>query len=588
MNSAGEPSPAPGVGPRPSAPLIPPYGSKLVHLLVDDPEERAALKARAAQMPSVQISARTLCDLELLATGAFSPLDRFMREKDYTRVVEDMRLSDGTLYPIPLTLPIELTDAVRSGREIALRSPTNQILALMTIEEVYAWDYTREAERVFGTLDTRHPLVSEMTGWHKWYASGALRVIELPKHYDFPQLRRTPAEVRDRLRKFGFSDVAAFQTRNPMHRSHEELTKRAMQTIDGALLVHPTVGVTRLEDIDYFVRVRCIQALVSRYFDASRTLLGILPLAMRMAGPREALWHMTIRRNYGANHFIIGRDHASPGKDSKGVPFYEPLAAHELALEHQAELGIRPLLFKEFVYLPDENRYEEGDAVPSGTKTSSISGTAVRDDYLRKGKPLPAWYTRPEIAEILTQAHPPRERQGFCIWLTGLPSAGKSTIAEVLETKLLENGRRVTLLDGDVVRTHLSRGLGFSQEDREINVLRIGFVASEIVRHEGVVLCAAVSPYRSTRDQVRSRFEPGRFIEVYVNTPIEVCKTRDVKGLYARALAGQAKGVTGVDDPYEPPIRPELDIDTVNRSAEEAAAAILEHLQKASLIPPAV
>ena len=587
MNTQGRTAEGVAAAPDSTSTIIEPYGSKLVNLLVGDAGERVELKAKAAQLPSVQISARTLCDLELLATGAFSPLDRFMKEADYRTVVDDMRLADGTLFPIPITLPVEPSDAIRPGREIALRSPTNQLLALMTIEEIYGWDYAHEAKSVFGTLDTRHPLVSEMTGWAKAYASGPLRVFELPKHYDFPHLRLTPAEARGRLAKFGFPDVAAFQTRNPMHRSHEELTKRAMQTIEGALLLHPTVGVTRLEDIDYFTRVRCIQALYSKYFDPSRTLLGILPLAMRMAGPREALWHMIIRRNYGASHFIIGRDHASPGKNSQGVPFYDPLGAHRLAQQHEAELGIRPLLFKEFVYLPDENRYEEGDAVPAGTKTAAISGTAVRDEYLRKGKALPSWYTRPEVNEILTQAHPPRERQGFCIWLTGLPSAGKSTIAEVLETKLLENGRRVTVLDGDVVRTHLSRGLGFSQEDREINILRIGFVASELVRHEGVVLCAAVSPYRSTRDQVRSRFEPGRFIEVYVNTPIDVCMTRDVKGLYARALAGQAKSVTGIDDPYEPPIKPELEIATVTQSAEEAAVAILAHLQQTSLIPAA-
>ena len=570
-----------------AASLISPYGSTLVDLLVRDPDERAELKEQASRLPSIQISTRTVCDLELLATGAFSPLDRFMGEKDYLRVVEEMRLADGTLYPMPLTLPVERSEGIQLGARIALRSPTNQILAVMTLDELYAWDYAQASQRVFGTSDTRHPLVSEMTGWAKTFASGPIRVIELPKHHDFPHLRRTPAQVRERLERLGVGDVVAFQTRNPMHRSHEELAKRASQKIGGALLVHPTVGVTRAEDLDYFTRVRCIQALVERYFDPARTVLGILPLAMRMAGPREALWHMAVRRNYGVNHFIIGRDHASPGKDSQGKPFYDPFGAHELAERHQDEIGVRPVFFKEFVYLPDEDRYEQTDAVREGTKTFSISGTEVRDGYLRKGRTLPAWYTRPEVAAILTQAHPPRERQGFCIWLTGLPSAGKSTIANILETRLNENGRRVTLLDGDVVRTHLSRGLGFSKEDREVNVLRIGFVASEIVRHEGVVLCAAVSPYRSTRDQVRSRFGAGRFIEVFVNTPFEVCKIRDVKGLYARALAGEVKSFTGVDDPYEAPLRPELEIETVSQSPEEAAAAILEYLQKEALIAAA-
>jgi len=577
-------SQTPGTASDTNSLLIPPYGSRLINLMVKDSHERAALKEYASQLPSVQISARSLCDLELLATGALSPLDRFMGEEDYRRVVGEMRLADGTLYPMPITLPIEPGKDIEVGREIVLRSPTNQMLAIMKIEQLFGWDYEREARSVTGTLDTRHPLVSEMTRWPRTYASGPLRVLELPKHYSFPELRMTPLQVRAKLDELGFRDVVAFQTRNPMHRSHEELTKRAMQMIHGALLVHPTVGVTRLEDIDYFTRVRCISTLVHKYYDPSRTLMGILPMAMRMAGPREALWHMLIRRNFGASAFIIGRDHASPGKDSRGVPFYDPHGAHHLAEQHREELGIRPLFFKEFVYLPREDRYDEGESVPKGTETQTISGTEVRESYLRKGKQLPAWFTRPEIGEILMRAHPPRDRQGFCIWLTGLPSAGKSTIASILVTKLQEHGRQVTVLDGDVVRTHLSRGLGFSREDREINVLRIGFVASEIVRHEGVVLCAAVSPYRATRDQLRSRFGADKFIEVFVNTPVDVCKTRDVKGMYAQAAAGQIKGFTGVDDPYEPPINPDIEIDTVKLTAEEATDSVLGYLRKHAFI----
>jgi sulfate adenylyltransferase len=575
---------AAAAAPDPASPLISPYGSRLVNLVVQDERERAALKERASQLPSIQISPRSLCDLELLATGAFSPLDRFMGHEDYKRVVDEMRLADGTFYPIPVTLPIEPTGDVGLGKEIALRSPTNQLLGVMTVEEIFPWEYEREARSVTGTLDTRHPLVSEMTRWSKWYASGPIRVLELPLHHDFLQLRRTPLEVRRSLEELGYSDVVAFQTRNPMHRSHEELTKRAMEKIHGALLVHPTVGVTRLEDIDYFTRVRSIQALVANYYDPKRTLLSIFPLAMRMAGPREALWHMIIRRNFGASHFIIGRDHASPGKDSKGQNFYDPLGAHELARRHQQDIGVQPLTFPEFVFLPDENRYESSEAVPREAKTQTISGTQVRDEYLRKGRALPAWFTRPEVAQILMHAHPPRERQGFCVWFTGLPSAGKSTIASILASKLNEYGRRVTMLDGDVVRTHLSKGLGFSHEDRETNVLRIGFVASEIVRHEGVTLCAAVSPYRAARDQVRSRFEAGKFIEVWVNTPVDVCADRDVKGLYAQAKAGKVKGFTGIDDPYEAPIRPEIEIDTVKSTPDEAAQRILDYLEQSAFI----
>src|SRR5262245_3792971 len=571
-----------------SSPLIAPYGSKLINLLVESPRERAELKEYASQLPSIQISARSLCDLELLAIGAFSPLDRFMGEKDYRRVVEEMRLADGTLYPMPITLPVERDGTVEVGREIVLRSPTNQMLALMKVEEIFDWNYEHEARNVTGTLDTRHPLVSEMTRWPKFYASGPMKVLELPQHYSFPQLRLTPAQVRRRLTDLGFSQVVAFQTRNPMHRSHEELTKRAMQKVHGALLIHPTVGVTRLEDIDYFTRIRCIRALVANYYDPKRTQLSILPLAMRMAGPREALWHMTIRRNYGASAFIIGRDHASPGKDSRGVPFYDPHGAHHLAENHQKEIGIQPLFFREFVYLPDEDRYEEGESVPKETKTHTISGTEVRDGYLRKGRLLPSWFTRTEVADILTHAHPPRDRQGFCIWFTGLPSAGKSTIAQILATRLYEHGRKVTVLDGDVVRTHLSRGLGFSHEDREVNVLRIGFVASEIVRHEGVVLCAAVSPSRATREQGGSTFDAVKFTEVFVNTSVDGGATRDVKGLYARARSGQLKGFTGIADPYEPPIQPEITIETVKQTAEDATLSILEYMRKNSFLsaPP--
>ena len=562
-----------------SSSLIGPYGSRLVDLVVGDPKVRAELKSYASHLPSFQVSARTLCDLELLATGALSPLDRFMGQADYMGVLDDMRLAEGTFYPIPVTLPIESSAEVDVGREIVLRSPTNQIIALLSIEEIFGWDHEHEAQVVTGTRDTRHPLVAEMARWPRSYVSGPLTVLEVPKHYDFAFLRQTPQTVRDHLDELGRRDVVAFQTRNPMHRSHEELTKRATEAVAGSLLIHPTVGVTRPDDLDYFTRVRCVQSLVATNYDAARTHLSILPLAMRMAGPREALWHMIIRRNYGANHFIIGRDHASPGKNSNGVPFFEPFAAHELAQRYQHEIGVRPMLFKEFVYLPDEDRYSDGDGLSSGTRTQSLSGTEVRDDYLRRGRLLPSWYTRPEVADILARAYPPRDKQGFCIWLTGLPSAGKSTIAEILATKLHEHGRRVTVLDGDVVRTHLSRGLGFSHEDREVNVLRIGFVASEIVRHEGVVVCAAVSPYRATRDQVRARFETGEFIEVHISTPLEACKSRDVKGRYARALAGELKGLTGVDDPYEAPSSPELTIDTVGESAEDATENILDLLR---------
>jgi sulfate adenylyltransferase len=564
--------------------LVSPYGGRLVQLLAH-PQERAALAAHAAGLPSVQLSARSLCDLELLATGGFSPLAGFMGRRDYERVVEEMRLSDGTLFPIPITLPV--SERVSLDREIALRSPANDLLAVLRVEEAFEWDRNREAAKVYGTTDARHPLVAEMSAWGGTYVSGRLLVLDLPRHYDFVELRHTPAQVRAALEAMGHANVVAFQTRNPMHRVHEELTKRAATEVNGSLLIHPVVGMTRPGDVDHYTRVRTYRILARRYFDPQRTQLSLLPLAMRMAGPREAVWHAIIRRNHGVNHFIVGRDHAGPGVDSKGKPFYGPYDAQELLARHADEVGVRMVPFRELVYLPDEDRYEETDRVSPGLRTASISGTQVREDYLAAGRTLPEWFTRPETAEILAEVSPPRQRQGFCVWFTGLSGAGKSTIAEVLTVMLLERGRQVTVLDGDVVRTHLSKGLGFSKEDRDTNIRRIGFVAGEIVRHNGAVLCAAVSPYTSTRQECRVMVGPERFLLVYVNTPIEVCEQRDVKGMYAKARRGEVKGFTGIDDPYEAPADADLVLTTTDCGPEDNARKVLDLLVARGFIAPA-
>ncbi|OGQ74476.1 MAG: adenylyltransferase [Deltaproteobacteria bacterium RIFCSPLOWO2_12_FULL_57_22] len=556
--------------------VIPPYGGKLINLLVRG-EERDEVIRKASHLPSIQLSSRSLCDIELLATGAFSPLDRFMGKADYTRVLEDMQLADGTLFPIPITLPIAVQpDQV--GKEIALRSPSNELIAVLLVEELFEWDLTFEALQVFGTTDVRHPLVAEMASWAKLYVSGPLKVLNLPKHYDFPEFRRTPEEVRKALRAMGYANVVAFQTRNPIHRAHEELTKRAADQVRGALLIHPVVGLTKPGDIDHYTRVRAYKVLVEKYYDGSRTILSLLPLAMRMAGPREAIWHAIIRRNYGANHFIVGRDHAGPGKDSKGRPFYGAYDAQNLLLQFEEEIGVKTIPFKELVYLPDEDRYEESDRIPEGTQIASISGTEVRIDYLGNGKRLPEWFTRPEIAAVLSKVSPPGHQRGFCVWFTGLSGAGKSTIADILAILLMQNGKQATLLDGDVVRTHLSKGLGFSKDDRDVNIRRIGFVASEIVRHHGVAICAAVSPYRATRSECRSMVGEDRFIEIFVDTPLEVCEQRDTKGMYAKARRGEIKSFTGVDDPYEHPANPEIRITTTDCSAEDNAYQIIRYL----------
>jgi len=554
-----------------------PYGGELVDLVATG-KEREALLGEANTLPSLQISDRSVHDLELLATGAFSPLRSFMGQADYESVLKDMRLANGTLWPLPIALPVADNAPVQPGASVTLRNSKNDLLAVMRVAEVYPWDFEREATAMAGKPDPRHPLVAEMAGWGKRYAAGPLRVLNLPRYYDFAELRLTPAQVRARLTEMGSPKAVAFQTRNPLHRSHEELTKRAAAAVGGSLIIHPVVGLTKPGDVDHYTRVRVYKALVENHYDRRKTMLALLPLAMRMAGPREAVWHAIIRRNHGASHFIVGRDHAGPGKDSDGKPFYGPYDAQELAKKHAQEIGMGIIPFQEMVYLPDEDRYEESDRVPAGVRTLAISGTQVRDDYLVKGKPLPAWFTRPETAAILAEMSPPQHEQGFCIWFTGLSGAGKSVTAEALTSLLLERGRQITVLDGDVVRTHLSKGLGFSREDRDTNIHRIGFVAAEIARHGGAVVCAAVSPYRAARNRCRTMVGPDRFVEVFVDTPIEVCEQRDIKGLYAKARRGEVKGFTGIDDPYEAPHNPELVLDTVRQGVEENARRILGHL----------
>jgi sulfate adenylyltransferase len=557
--------------------LIAPYGGKLVDVLVP-PDEFDDLKAYAGNLPSIQISERAMCDLELLATGAFSPLDKFVGQQDHEKILAEMRLANGHVFPIPVTLPVRRDAGIRLDTEIALRNVRNELLAVMTIDEIYPWDKSQTAQSVLGTNDPRHPLVSEMDRWGELNISGRLRVLQLPRHYDFQELRLTPAEVRTRLKQFASANVVAFQTRNPLHRAHEELTKRAMTKVDGVLLLHPVVGMTRPGDIDHYTRVRTYKVLAERYYEKHSIMLALLPLAMRLAGPREAVWHAMIRRNYGANHLIVGRDHASPGMDSRDRPFYEPYAAQELAEKFSSELGVRILRFEEFVYLADVDQYEESSKVSSTAKTLGLSGTSVRQEYLDKGKRLPSWFTREETAEILGDAYPPRHRQGVCVWFTGLSGAGKSTTAEILTEMLLARGRQITLLDGDVVRTNLSQGLGFSKEDRDTNIRRIGFVAAEIVRHGGVAVCAAVSPYRATRNEVRNLVGTNNFIEVFVDTPVEICEQRDTKGIYAQARQGKIKNFTGIDDPYERPLNPEVTVNTVQQSAGDNARIIVDSL----------
>jgi sulfate adenylyltransferase len=563
------------------AKLIAPYGGKLVDLVLSG-KAREEVLGRAPQLPSIKISMRNLCDLELLATGAFSPLDRFMGKADYERVLHEMRLGDGVLFPLPITLTADPKELPTVGEELVLRNANNEVMAVMRLDEVYHWDAANEGALAYGSTDAKHPMVSEMARWNKVCISGPLQVVNLPTYHDFVDLRRTPAQVRALLEGMGQENVVAFQTRNPLHRIHEELTKRAAAQVGGSLLIHPVVGMTKPGDVDHYTRVRIYKALVDNYYDKKSTVLSLLPLAMRMAGPREVLLHAIIRRNHGANHFIVGRDHAGPGKDSAGKPFYGPYDAQEQMKKYEHELGVKMIPFEELVYLPDEERYVEGKDVPDGARTLNISGTQVRDEYLAKGKLLPEWFTRPETAEILREMYPPRHKQGFCIWFTGLSGSGKSATTQILTSLLLERGREVAILDGDVVRTHLSKGLGFSKEDRDTNILRIGFVAGEIVHAGGAVICAAISPYRAARNEARHMVGES-FIMAYMDTPVEVCEQRDVKGLYVKARQamadGHPMGFTGVDDPYEPPVEPEITLKGYGATPEENARKVVEYLE---------
>ena len=562
--------------------LIEPYGGELVDLLV--PRAELVAKANyAVSLPYVQVSSRVVCDLELLTVGAFSPLRGFMNQADFQSVLDTMRLADGTLFPMPITLPIEASADVQLGSEIALRDSKNNILAIQTVEELYEWDLEETARKIFGKFDARHPVIAEMHRWGKVNVAGPLEVLRLPPHLDFAELRRTPAQTRAVLETYGRANVVAFQTRNPLHRVHEALTKRAAANVDGVLLLHPVVGMTQPGDVDHYTRVRVYKTLIDNYYETDRSLLSLLPLAMRMGGPREAVWHAIIRRNYGANYLIVGRDHAGPGPDSRGEPFYGPYDAQDLVMHYADELGVHPAPFAEMVYLEDEDRYEESSKLPSDAKVRKISGTQVRNDYLGKGVPLPPWFSRPEVAQILADSYPPRHRRGACLWLTGLSGSGKSTTAGHIVNLLLEKGRNVTVLDGDVVRTHLSKGLGFSKEDRDTNIRRIGYVASEIVRHGGMVICAAISPYRATRHDVRNMVGEG-FVEIHMATPLAYVETHDVKGLYAKARRGEIKGFTGIDDPYEPPLNPDITLTAEDTTPEANAKIVVDRLVELGLV----
>ncbi len=554
-----------------------PYGGNLVDLVVDE-ERRSLLKQISINLPDLSLTERQMCDLELIAAGAFSPLKGFMNRADYESVLDRMRLQDNTVWPLPVCLGVTKTKAktLEAGQSLALRDPEGFLLAIMHIEDIWPIDHEKEAMQVYGTCDPAHIGVQNLRAdANTHYIGGQLEVLSLPLHPDFKQIRLTPEEARHQFRKLGWQRIASFITRNPIHKPQFEMTLRAMRQAKANLMLLPIVGDTKPGDFDHYTRVRCYHKM-ARHYPPNAYFLNLLPMAIRMAGPRSALLHAIVSKNFGCTHLIVGRDHASPGKDNTGTPFYEKDASKTMLREFEEEIGIITIPFEEMVYLPFEDEFRFIDDIPEGNRPVSLSGTDIRE-RVRTGRQVPDWAIFPEILQELQKAYPPPRHQGLTIFLTGLSGAGKSTIAKVLYSKFLEMGDRpVTLLDGDIVRHNLSSELSFSKEHRDINVRRIGFVASEITKNRGIAICAPIAPYAKTRDEIRKTIEAyGGFIEVHVATPIETCETRDRKGMYAKARAGLIKGFTGVDDPYETPVSPEVSIDTTNLTPDESAQEIL-------------
>jgi sulfate adenylyltransferase len=545
------------------------------------------LKHDAGDLPSWDLTQRQVCDLELLMNGGFHPLKGFLTEADYDGVVENMRMADGSLWPMPITLDVSqaFADKVEPGQDIALRDPEGVILAILSVTDKWSPDKHREARHVYGADDLAHPAVNYLH--HKAgpvYLGGPVTGIQPPVHYDFKARRDTPNELRAYFRKLGWRRVVAFQTRNPLHRAHQELTFRAAKEAQANLLIHPVVGMTKPGDIDHFTRVRCYEAVLDHY-PAATTTMSLLNLAMRMAGPREAVWHGIIRRNHGCTHMIVGRDHAGPGKNSQGKDFYGPYDAQELFKSHAAEIGIEMVDFKQMVYVQEKAQYYPVDEVPEGATVLDISGTELRR-RLQEGIEIPDWFSFPAVVEELRRTKPARHKQGFTVFFTGFSGSGKSTIANALMVKLMEmGGRPVTLLDGDVVRKHLSSELGFSKEHRDLNIQRIGFVASEITKNGGIAICAPIAPYATTRRTVREMIEQyGAFVEVHVATSLEECERRDRKGLYKLAREGKIKEFTGISDPYDVPENPELRLDTENVEVDHCAHQVLLKLEQMGLV----
>ena len=566
--------------------MIDPHGNKLVsfHLSKGELEEYVEL---SNTISSLTLSLKQQCDLEMILNGAFSPLLTFNNQKDYEEILLNNKLLNGVIWPIPIVLdvPNDFLKALDKNEHISLRNAEGFLLAILKVREFWSPNKKDEANSIFKTIDENHPGVDYLFNHtNSNYISGELVPIQSNKYFDFTHLRKSPQEVRDLFRSKRWQDVIAFQTRNPMHRAHFELTRLAMEQHNAKLLIHPVIGISKPGDIDHFTRVKCYQHIIKHYPENS-VELSLINLAMRMAGPKEALWHAIIRKNYGCNYIIIGRDHAGPGVDAKGKPYYQPYDAQELISQYQEELEIKMVPFQEMVFVQNKRNYLPLDQIKEEEQIETLSGTQFKE-LLKQRTEIPNWYSFPEVVHELRRRYPKLHNQGLTVFFTGLSGAGKSTLANALMYKLMEmEDRPITLLDGDIVRQHLSSELGFSKEDRDIHVKRIGYVASEITKHGGVAICAPIAPYSNTRKTVRNMIdEVGSFVEIHVSTPLSVCEERDVKGLYKRARAGKILDFTGVSDPYEEPQNPEITIDTSDISVEESSAIIIDKLRSMKLL----
>ena len=566
--------------------MIEPHGKTLVsfHLSADELSEYSELSNKTA---SLTLSLKQQCDLEMISNGAFSPLSTFNNQKDYEEILLNNKLSNGLVWPIPIVLdvPDQFLKSLDKNEYISLRNAEGFLLAILKVNEFWAPDKKEEANSVFKSNDPNHPGVDYLFNHtNNNYISGELVPIQSNKYFDFTHLRKSPQEVRDFFRLNNWKDVIAFQTRNPMHRAHFELTKLAMDEHNSKLLIHPVIGISKPGDIDHFTRVKCYQHII-KYYPENSVELSLINLAMRMAGPKEALWHAIIRKNYGCNRIIIGRDHAGPGVNAEGKPYYQPYDAQELIAQYQEELEIKMVPFKEMVFAKNKKTFLPLDKIEQDDPIEKLSGTQFKE-FLQQRTEIPNWYSFPEVIHELRKRFPKLHNQGLTVFFTGLSGAGKSTLANAIMYKLMETeDRPITLLDGDIVRQHLSSELGFSKEDRDIHVKRIGYVASEITKHGGVAICAPIAPYSNTRKVVRNMIdEVGSFVEIHVATPLSVCEERDVKGLYKQARAGKILDFTGVSDPYEEPENPEITVDTSDITVEESSALILDKLRSLKLL----